>query len=81
MKPKLLTKVKPNINSVEVHSQLNYNRHLIDGVLVGVSSLRPFVCKRFHQTFHVKKNLNFFHQIFHIIRFEFGRVDRPIANI
>jgi hypothetical protein len=31
----LVTKVKPNINSVEVHSQLNNNKHPVDGVLVG----------------------------------------------
>jgi hypothetical protein len=31
--------VKPNINSVEVHPQLSNNRHLVDGALVGASSL------------------------------------------
>jgi hypothetical protein len=31
----LVTKVKPNINSVEVHPQLSNNRHPVDGVLVG----------------------------------------------
>ncbi len=80
MKPKLVTKVKPNINLVEVHPQLNYNRHLMHGVLVGASSLKPFFCKKVHQIFHVKKKLNFFQHIFHI-KFEFGRVDRPMANI
>ncbi len=30
-----VTKVKPNINSVEVHPQLSNNRHPVDGVLVG----------------------------------------------
>jgi hypothetical protein len=35
----LVTKVKPNINSVEVHPQLsNNNRHPVDGVLVGAGS-------------------------------------------
>ncbi len=38
---KLVTKVKPNINSLEVHPKLNNNGHLVDGVLVGVSSLWP----------------------------------------
>jgi hypothetical protein len=57
MKPKLVTKMKPNINLVEVHPQLSSNRHLTDGVLVGANSLRPFFCKRVHQIFHVKKNL------------------------
>jgi hypothetical protein len=33
------TKVKPNINSIEVHPKLNSNGHLADGVLVGVGSL------------------------------------------
>jgi hypothetical protein len=31
----LVTKVKPNINSVEVHPQLSNNGHPMDGVLVG----------------------------------------------
>jgi hypothetical protein len=33
--------VKPDINSVNVHPQLSHNRHPVDGVLVGVGSLRP----------------------------------------
>jgi hypothetical protein len=33
----LVTKVKPNINSVEVHPQLSNNGHPVDGVLVGAS--------------------------------------------
>jgi hypothetical protein len=37
----LVTKVKPNINSVEVHPQLSYNRHPVDGALVGAGSLWP----------------------------------------
>jgi hypothetical protein len=35
----LVTKVKPNINSVEVHPQLSSNGHPVDGVLVGAGSL------------------------------------------
>jgi hypothetical protein len=31
--------VKPNTNSIEVHPQLNNNKHPVDGVLVGVGSL------------------------------------------
>jgi hypothetical protein len=31
----LVTKVKPNTNSVEVHPQLSNNRHPVDGGLVG----------------------------------------------
>jgi hypothetical protein len=40
----LVTKVKPNINSVEVHPQLsNNNRHPVDGALVSAGSmLSPF---------------------------------------
>jgi len=34
----LVTKVKPNINSVEVHPQLSNNRHPVDGALVGAGS-------------------------------------------
>jgi len=37
----LVTKVKPNINSVEVHPQLSNNGHPVDGVLVGAGSLWP----------------------------------------
>jgi hypothetical protein len=36
-----VTKAKPKINSVEVHSQLSNNRHPVDGVLVGAGSLWP----------------------------------------
>jgi hypothetical protein len=37
----VVTKVKPNTNSVEVHPQLSNIRHLVDDVLVGASSLCP----------------------------------------
>jgi hypothetical protein len=37
----LVTKVKWNINSVEVHLQLSNNEHPVDGELVGVGSLWP----------------------------------------
>jgi hypothetical protein len=38
----LLAKVKPNINSVEVHPQLSNNPHPVDGALVGAgSTLNP----------------------------------------
>jgi hypothetical protein len=30
---KLVTKVKPNINSIEFHQQLSKNRHPVDGAL------------------------------------------------
>jgi hypothetical protein len=33
------TKVKPDISSVEVHPQLSHIGHLVDGALVGASSL------------------------------------------
>ncbi len=45
--------MKPNINSVEVHPQLSNNRHPVDGVLVGASSLHydPFTqCPWPHHT-------------------------------
>ncbi len=35
----LVTKVKPNINLVEVHPQLSNNMHPVDGALVHVGSL------------------------------------------
>jgi hypothetical protein len=31
--------VKPNTNSVEVHPELRYNEHPVDGLLVGAGSL------------------------------------------
>ncbi len=37
----LVTKVRPNINSVEVHSQLSDNGHPVDGALVGAASQWP----------------------------------------
>jgi hypothetical protein len=37
----VVTKVKPNTNSVEVHPQLSNIRHPVDDVLVGASSLCP----------------------------------------
>jgi len=42
-----VTKVKPNINSVQVPPHLSNNRHPVDGVLVGSGSLWPptLVCK------------------------------------
>ncbi len=43
----LVTKMKPNINSVEVHPQLSNYGHPVHGVLVGAGSLWPcsFICK------------------------------------
>jgi hypothetical protein len=35
----MVTKVKPNINSVEVHPQLSNNGHPVDGALMGSGSL------------------------------------------
>ncbi len=37
----LVIKVKPNINSLEVHPQLSNNGHPMDGMLAGVNSLWP----------------------------------------
>jgi hypothetical protein len=37
----LVTKVKPNINSVEVHPQLSNNGYPVDGVVVGAGSEWP----------------------------------------
>jgi len=39
----LVTKVKPNINSVDVHPQLSNNGHPVDGALVGACSLWPLL--------------------------------------
>jgi len=35
--------MNPNINLVEIHPQLNNNRHPMDGVLVGIGSLWPLL--------------------------------------
>jgi hypothetical protein len=35
---KWVSKVKPDINSVEVHLQLSHNGHPVDGALVGAGS-------------------------------------------
>ncbi len=35
----LVTKMKPNFNSVEVHPQLSNKRHPVDGALVGAGLL------------------------------------------
>lgn len=37
--------MKPNINPIEVHAQLSDNGHLVDGALVGASSLSHFLKK------------------------------------
>ncbi len=66
----LVTKVRPDINSVEVHPKLSNNGHPVDGVLVGVGSLWPaffgciyiwtslcFFC-RFGEFLSLNKNTN-----------------------
>jgi hypothetical protein len=45
----LVTKVKPNINSVEVHPQLSNDGHPVDGVLVGAGS---WFGPPLHNSFH-----------------------------
>jgi len=40
-------KMKPNINSVEVNPQWSGDGHPLDGVLMGVGSLSPFVVTKF----------------------------------
>jgi hypothetical protein len=35
----LVTKVKPNINAVQIHPQVSNNGHPVNGVLVGAGSL------------------------------------------
>jgi hypothetical protein len=35
-----VTKLIPEVNSVEVHPQLSYNGHAVDGTLVGTGSLQ-----------------------------------------
>jgi hypothetical protein len=42
----LVTKMKPNINSVEVHPQLSNNGHPVDGALVCAGSPSPWFGSR-----------------------------------
>jgi hypothetical protein len=46
--------VKPNINSVEVHPQLSYNRHPVDGALVDAGSLWPLLLPYQEDNFGIK---------------------------
>jgi hypothetical protein len=39
--------VKPDVKSVEVHSQLSHNGHPVDGVLMGASLLSVFTSNLF----------------------------------
>jgi hypothetical protein len=39
----LQNKVKPNINSVEVHPQLSNKGHPVDGAVVGAGAVWPHV--------------------------------------
>ncbi len=44
--------MKSNINSVEVHLQLSNNKHLVDGALMGVSSLQlSNIIMNMHESF------------------------------
>jgi hypothetical protein len=45
----MVTKVKPNINSVEVHPQLSNEKHPMDGVPVGAGPLGPNTLMNFLQ--------------------------------
>ncbi len=67
----LVTKVKPNINSVEVHPQLSKKRHLVDGALVSAGSLWlhlwallitwPLHC------FALQETINYFFSFFYVL--------------
>jgi hypothetical protein len=51
MRPtQLVTEVKPNIDSVDIHPQLSNNRHPVDGVLAGAGSLWPMLSVQFNET-------------------------------
>jgi hypothetical protein len=41
----LVTKMKPYINSIEVHPQLSNNKHIVDGTSTGVGSLWLCPCE------------------------------------
>jgi hypothetical protein len=46
--------VKPNINSVEVHLHLSYNRHPVNGGLVDDGSLWPLLLPYQEDNFGIK---------------------------
>jgi hypothetical protein len=46
--------VKPNINLFEVHPQLSYNRHPVDGTLVGAGSRWPLLLPYQEDNFGIK---------------------------
>jgi len=64
----LVTKVKPNINSVEeVHPQLSNNEHLVDGAFMGVGSLKkPMAFIKAHVKINVDRLLNF-HMVINLV--------------
>ncbi len=43
----MVTKVEPNINSVEIHPQLSNDEHPVDDILAGAGSLWPILVCRF----------------------------------
>ncbi len=57
----LVTKVKPNINSVEVHPQLSNNEHPVDGELVGAGSLWPL--RSFDSNYIILRNVQILKKI------------------
>jgi len=55
-----VTKMKPNGNSVEDHSQLSHNRHPVDGALVGAGSLWPCLLSQSEPAFAPEPHLGGF---------------------
>jgi hypothetical protein len=58
-----VTKVKPDMNSIEVHPQQSHIRHPVHGVVVGAGSLWPFigtVPTRSPKVYYFKVGLNSF---------------------
>jgi hypothetical protein len=55
---KLVTKVKPNINSLDVHPQLSNYGHPVDGVLVGVGSVSSECTTSLERVWNLCSELN-----------------------
>jgi hypothetical protein len=70
-----VTKVKPKINSVEVHPQLSNNRHPVDGWCVLGGGATTFTLATSTQIILFSKILKFYFILFYVLQMTrlFGR--------
>jgi hypothetical protein len=77
----MVTKVKPNINSVEVHPQESNNGHPVDGALVGIgTSVFFFLIFKFKNIFYLFIYLFIFYNLILGVKF-CHFFDKEIADI